>query len=184
MARNFKRPLFNKRMWILFYHLVKKFIQNIPKIKPICLISKKYIDIFNGENNCDIYTNGELHFLRNNPKYCNIVFDVGANIGEWTKLALDINNKIKIHCFEPSKNTFNKLLSNNFPPDVFCNNFGLGPKKEEKILYVYFNGLAINSLYNRETLNNTLICFQKKEKILIDMLDNYCVEKRIKQIDF
>jgi len=168
----------------VFYRLAKKFIQKIPKIKPIYLGCKKYIDIFNGENNCDLHTNGELHFLKNNLKYCNIIFDVGANIGEWTKAVLFINSEIKVHCFEPSKNTFNRLLSNNFSPNVFCNNFGLGSKKEEKVLYNYHNNSTINSLYNRKILKNTLTYSPKKEKVLINTLDNYCVEKRIKQIDF
>jgi len=168
----------------IFYYLAKRLIQNIPKIKPIYFICKKYIDIFNGENNCDIRTNGESHFLKNNLEYCNVVFDVGANIGEWTKTALSINPKIKVHCFEPNKNTFNRLLSNNFSSNVFCNNFGLGSKKEKKILYVYHNSSAINSLYNRKILNNISTCSSRREKVLIDTLDNYCIEKGIKQIDF
>jgi len=49
--------------------------------------------------------------LKKNIKSNDVVFDVGANVGEWSKLVLKTNKDINIHCFEPSKATFKKLNS-------------------------------------------------------------------------
>lgn len=132
-----------------------------------------------------MYTNGEMRVTQHNIRKCNVVFDIGANIGQWTKIALSINNNLNIHCFEPSKDTFEKLLGNNFPPNVICNNFGLSSAKKEQFLYIYKEGGGLNSLYKREGLYDRYERFpQKKEKIQLDTLENYCYDKNINKIDF
>ncbi len=108
---------------------------------------KNYVNYYNGNSNFDIYSNGELRFLKKNIGQSKIVFDIGANIGQWTKLALNNNSNLDIHCFEPSYYTFNKLIQNNFPPNVRCNNFGFSSIKCEKELYIFENGSELNTLY-------------------------------------
>lgn len=164
----------------------KKLFDNIPQNSEfIYRICKRYVDQYNGESNCNINSNGELFFLKRNLSASDVVFDVGANIGEWSKLALDVNNKIELHCFEPSKYSFRKLLNNNFPSNVHCNNFGLGSKKELRTLYIFDNGSGLNSLYQRHGLENIgLAPQQKEEQVPIDTLDSYCNEKKIDNIDF
>ena len=131
---------------------------------------KNYVDTCNGENNSDIHTNGEWRFMKGNLGRCKILFDIGANVGQWTKLALNINNNINIHCFEPNYYAFNKLIQNNFPSNVICNNFGLSSIKGEKDLYIFENGSGLNSLYQRHGLENgwNLKPQQKKEKVKLD----------------
>ena len=148
-------------------------------------ICRKYVDEFNGQNDCDIRMNGELRLLESYLPNCKVIFDVGANIGEWSRLALSANDGIMLHCFEPSKHAFEKLMSNNFPDNVCCNNFGLGSKKENKILYIFKQGSGINSLYQRHGLESIgLLPQQEKEEVLIETLDNYCFAKDIEEIDF
>ena len=78
---------------------------------------------------------------------CNTVFDVGANIGHWAKLALQINPDLNLHCFEPSRSTFQELLSNKFQSNVICNNFGFSSTSGEACMHVFRDGSALNSLY-------------------------------------
>jgi len=140
--RLIRRILFNK-------NLIVRIIPKNPLIYSFC---KRYISKFNGENNDNICTNGERRFLQRNLENCDVVFDIGANIGQWTKLALNFNSKLNIHCFEPSKFTFDKLKSNNFSPNVICNNVGLSSSKEENFLYIFKEGGGLNSLYQRKGL--------------------------------
>ncbi len=72
-------------------------------------LCKRYVDRYNSENNDNIHTNGEWRFMQTILPQCATVFDVGANVGDWTALALDINPRLVIHCFEPSVATFQRL---------------------------------------------------------------------------
>lgn len=114
------------------------------------------------------------------------VFDVGANVGEWAAQALSIQPKLNLHCFEPSRATFLRLLAKAFPPDVACNNFGLGSGREKKTLYVFENGAGINSLYRRQGLEDGwgLMPQQLTETIWLDTIDHYCQEHGVRDIDF
>jgi hypothetical protein len=70
---------------------------------------RRYVEHYNGEKNSDMHSNGELRWLRQVLPQCKVVFDVGANVGDWTALALSINPAIHVHCSEPSTATFQHL---------------------------------------------------------------------------
>jgi FkbM family methyltransferase len=145
-------------------------------------ICKKYIDQYNGDNNSNFYTNGEHFFMREQLKHSAVVFDIGANVGEWAKAALDINPDIYLHCFEPSLTTFERLQSKDFPPNVRLNRLGLGSSPGELILHIVEDESALNSTYRRRGV------FEKDpvrtERIPIETVDNYCACQGISQIDF
>ena len=155
------------------YNLTIKIIPRNPKIYNFF---KHYIDRYNGENNDNMIPNGEIRFLRRNIGNRSVLFDIGANVGQWTKFVLNFNKRLTIHCFEPSKYTFKKLINNNFPPNVICNNIGLSSAKKEEFIYINKNGSGLNSLYQRKGLyeHNWKIPQQQKEKIQLDTLENYC----------
>jgi len=88
---------------------VGQVVDMLPRSSFIYRFCRRYADHFNGDNNDDMHKNGELWFMRSVLPQCSIVFDVGARVGDWTALALGINPCWKIHCFEPSKATFQRL---------------------------------------------------------------------------
>lgn len=65
-------------------------------------LCKRYVDSYNNENNDDMETNGELHFVKSVLPQCRLVIDIRANVGHWAVLALKTNPQINPHCFEPS----------------------------------------------------------------------------------
>jgi len=144
-------------------------------------IFRRYINRYNSENNSDMRTNGELRLLQEVLPDCATIFDVGANVGEWTELALDINPDLKIHCFEPSVATFRALQSRGIKGAVVLNHLGLGAYLGEKTLYVFADKAGTNSVYRREGLNNSQA---QTEQIRMDTLDSYCQRKQIQHIDF
>jgi len=117
---------------------------------------------------------------------CHTIFDVGANIGDWAALALNINPSLKLHCFEPSRETYQRLLARGWPPDVILNNFGLGSAQEHRTLYLFDDAAGINSLYKREGLEDGwgLIPQQRTETIWLDTVDHYCQEHEIAEVDY
>jgi FkbM family methyltransferase len=147
-------------------------------------VCKKYVDRYNNENNSDIHTNGELRFINDNLCNCDVVFDVGANVGDWAKLALGINPNISLHCFEPSSSTFKKLVGNDFPANVICNNFGLGAEDGERKLFVFGDESGGNSMYKRKGLDDGWNIEQQQatEVIKLTTIDNYC-HNNIPKID-
>src|SRR4051794_30023840 len=99
--------------------LYKILIKIIPKNNPrIYRLFKSYVDTYNGDNDDNLQTNGEYYFLKQHIKDCKVVFDVGANVGEWTRLALSVKKDLEVHCFEPSGTSFKLLQQQNFPPNI------------------------------------------------------------------
>ncbi|MBI4525309.1 MAG: FkbM family methyltransferase [Deltaproteobacteria bacterium] len=147
--------------------------------------AKGYIQYHDGINNPDISTNGEFRFLRATVGDCKVVFDVGANVGEWARLVLELNPKVRLHCFEPSRATFDKLLSQRFPANVLCNDFGLSSTKRQEKLFVFSEGSGMNSLYRRQGLEDRGITPQDREEVItLRTLDDYCSEQDIQRIDY
>lgn len=67
---------------------------------------RKAHDKLENESNGDFATNGEAHFLKeflhDNGDKSTVMFDVGANIGEYSNMATKYaKGKITIHAFEP-----------------------------------------------------------------------------------
>jgi FkbM family methyltransferase len=144
-------------------------------------VARRIVDMHEGNNDCDMRTNGELQFARGVLPLCRVVFDVGANVGDWTKGALAINERAQYHCFEPSLETFAALAARQFPASVRLNNFGLGSAIEQRPLFVFGAGGEANSLYNRPSTSSVQ---QPRELVTLRTLDDYCAEYGLDEIDF
>jgi FkbM family methyltransferase len=165
------------------HRLAKKLFQMLPERNELLYrICKRYVDRYNGDNNSDFYTNGEYVFMIEQLRHSTVVFDIGANVGEWAKAALSVKPNIKLHCFEPSLPTFEQLQSNNFPSNVKLNRLGLSSTPGHLVLQIANEGSGLNSLYIRRGIfENKLV---GTEEIPVDTVDNYCVAHNIGQIDF
>jgi len=166
------------------YSSLKQIIWSlIPSQNRLCYhLCKKYVDRYNGENNDNMRTNGERRFIKTILPQCATVFDVGANIGDWTAMALEINPRLQIHCFEPSAATFQRLQTRG---GAICNNFGLSSAIGEMQLWVFADGIGINSLYKRQGLEDGwgLKEQERKETVRLDTLDAYCQRAGVQVID-
>jgi FkbM family methyltransferase len=154
-----------------------------PRVQAAC---ERYANRFRGENNGAIETNGELRFIREVLPRCRTVFDVGANVGDWARLALQVNPAARLYCFEPSAFTFAKLTANAFPANVSCHNLGFGSAAGEASLYLFEDGSGMNSLYPRSGLEDgwNIAPPSKTETIRIETLDAFCAAQAIDRVDF
>jgi FkbM family methyltransferase len=142
---------------------------------------RKIVNRYTGDNNCDMRVNGERRLLRQALGAGAVVFDVGANIGDWTAEALALRPDASVHCFEPSPTTFVMLEGRKLPGNVVLNNIGLGAERGRMDLFVFADGLGANSLYDRL---GTDARAQRRETVDITTLDDYCGERGIEKIDF
>jgi FkbM family methyltransferase len=148
--------------------------------------AKLVVDRYNAENNDDFNKNGESLFLKYILKGATTIFDVGANIGEYSNIIRDICPTGCLHCFEPSPRTFLILKSNLNNENVKLNNAGVGSSEGSMDLFTFGDGSKINSLYKREGLESGwgIQSQRNSEKVKIITLDNYAKVNSIVNISF
>ena len=130
-----------------------------------------------------------LSFLgeKNNPL---IVFDVGANKGEFIKAVLKLNHAIKIHSFEPQSSLVNDLnatiqaifTANNLH-EVFIRSFGLSNKNGDFDLFKSSKDdvLASTVLKVGDSFSDKI---KRPEKIQLMRGDDYCISHNVEIIDY
>lgn len=168
-----------------FKRAVRRLSYCVPRTNFLYRLCKLYIDNSLGDNNSDMEINGELRFLRcalapSNAKSgeC-VIFDVGANRGQWCREVLAICPRAQIHCFEPATDTWQTLQQQGFPPNVVCNRLGVGAETGTMKLYIEGKNSELNSLYPNESHAST-----QSIEVPITTIDAYCRELAIPHIDF
>ncbi|HBS28638.1 MAG TPA: FkbM family methyltransferase [Phycisphaerales bacterium] len=122
-------------------------------------------------------------YARSGPPYC--VFDVGANKGQFLRLALDAAGAraITVHSFEPGRETF-ALLRAGFgsEPRARLNNFALGREDGAATLHYHEVGTGMASL-TRRRLEHAGVDFSLGEQVRITTIDAYCRDNAVDRID-
>ncbi len=86
----------------------------------------------------DIHINGEVWLLQQLARFApKILFDVGANIGEWSDGAAETNPQATIHAFEIMDVTYDKLRKrvDKYGGHVIPNKFGLSDSSGEVAVF-------------------------------------------------
>lgn len=115
-------------------------------------------------------TSGERAIIKALPR-SSLVFDVGANRGQYAKMALSERPDLTLYCFEPSPAAFadlEKLPIRSFP-------FGFGEQDETVPLYADDKGSIIASVYPSG--------LPEVEMVQLRKLETFCVENGIAHID-
>ena len=107
-----------------------------------------------------------------------VLFDVGANRGDYAKELVKNYRNAEIHCFEPAAETFKILCSQVKSDKVIMNNFGMSDTCTESILYYDAECDGLASMYKRQ-------CVEHAEpiRIKLDTVDHYCEERNIPRIN-
>lgn len=130
--------------------------------------------------------NGEYKFVAKYIKDNMTIFDVGANIGDYTKKVISITPKLNIYCFEPVKSTFstlNKNLESTRVDFIKTFNVGFSDKPETLSMNIYGDNGGSNSLYYNEYHAERSAAI-RKEEVELKKIDDFVLENRITSIDF
>lgn len=144
----------------------------------------------------DMNSNGEIMVQRcvlRNVAISNkvvIIFDIGANIGDWTlsiqnqAVKLGVESRINIHSFEPVPGTFSTLQHRIkehifFDKSVVLINKALSNKEGTAEIFVVAENAGTNSLYE-DPMNATA----QRVQIEQSTVDKYCDDHEIKKVDF
>ena len=163
-ARLFSKTIFNK---------LNKFI---------FLLSLRGLGVLNYKSDKQ---SGEAHFVLShfhNAKK-GVIFDVGANVGSYSKSLRELNSNVEIYCFEPHPRTFKQLLSN--VTDLKINSFNVGVGSADGVLklYDYANddGSSHASLYKDviEQIHNGQVI---AHEVTVIPLDTFVSEHKIDRV--
>lgn len=123
---------------------------------------------------------GEYWFLKNlNPSGIKVVFDVGANVGNWTKKVLESIPDAQIHAFEPVPNTFELLETNTrHIQRIKRNRLGLSSESGQLSFNYYPNSSYLSSAFKHDLGKGG-------EQLEVDVItgDEYCKINEINEID-
>ncbi len=112
-----------------------------------------------------------------------VVFDVGANTGDWSALVLKANKLAKIHAFEPQPALAAHIAATY--PDIAVNNLAVGDLAGVLDLYDYADhpGSQHASLLKGviDTIHGGT---PRVTKVPVITLDEYCGKHDVKRIDF
>ena len=131
---------------------------------------------------------GETFFLKNmnlgagNKRA--IIFDVGANIGSYSKEVLSMSSNLDVFAFEPHPLNYKKLLDNISADNLYCFNVGAGNANGEMSLYDYADndGSTHASLYH-EVIEDMHHSKAIEHKVKIIKLSDFVTEHNIDYID-
>ena len=138
-------------------------------------------DYLNGGQNNEFNIHGETWLwdqLKHKPP--TIAFDVGCNVGEWTKMVRRNCPETEIHAFEIIGSTFQKYYHNvKYDTMVFPNGYGLSDKEEIiPIKYAKYNDRISTGLSNLRIDNHeSILGFARTGDI-------YVSENKITHIDY
>ena len=164
---------------------VLQFLRTAPREIVLYRACRDYAQHFDGENDPDSSTNGELRVLTALIPDCRVVFDVGANRGDWCETVRTINPALELHAFEPARDSFAALAAKRLP-GVTVNNLGLGAVAEQRELYALGEDSQLRSLYRRQGLEDDhgIATPTAGEPVAITTIDDYCAERGVASIDF
>lgn len=153
--------------------------------KSLYLYSLRGMNIGGGSYTSDSGEQWVVEYLRNNIIIDNeqsIIFDVGANIGNYAVMLRDFFKKSSIYSFEPAHDTYDLLVKNTKDSNINTYNFGLSDVASTSTLYYDENTSGMASLYKRQ-LDWRNVDFSMSEDIQLRTLDEFCEQESIRQID-
>jgi FkbM family methyltransferase len=150
-------------------------------------LSLRGLGILNYENT---RVNGERHLITKVlPKIIKndspVFFDVGANIGNYTKVLLDSFPDALIHAFEPHPENYSRLMERIFSDKIKAHNIAIGKICGELTLYDRADGIASS----HSSLHKAVISEIHKQEVVtfkvgVQSLDDFTKREGIKHIDF
>jgi len=112
-----------------------------------------------------------------------IIFDIGANVGQSTRKYLLWFSVAQIFCFEPIELTFNKLQENlREHSNVYCFKLALGGSNSRGDMVLH--GPSERSFLVRTPEELSQYSQEKLEKVEIQTLDDFCKNSDIKNISY
>jgi FkbM family methyltransferase len=117
-----------------------------------------------------------------------IVFDVGANVGDYSLLVRQKLPHASVYAFEPSRKTFAALTSVAGPADIKPYNTGFSDTRRTIELFSYAiegqDVSLLSSIDRRLPTQVVEVSVSNSEEIEVRTIDEFCATEGIERIDF
>ena len=149
--------------------------------RSIHLMCRLYEAWYRGDGEYAPERSGELLVLQHLMPQCSVVFDVGANVGDWTRSALEINSGATFHLFEPSSDHVQALAESAFPSNVSINQCALSDHVGSAVLRKNPSFPSMNTLgaWTRDPK-----AWVAREEVNVSTLDEYCHARDIVSVGY
>ncbi len=140
-----------------------------------------------GYDNDQSETNGEYNVIDSLVNPGDVVFDVGANVGRWSRYVLSHVSNIRLHAFEPVPKTFSVLNATLGDSKANAHEVALSSKNGKRTFYYYDKTPAVaemSSLYRRPGVEAQLELTPSPIEVRAEKLDSFCAEHSIDTINF
>lgn len=142
------------------------------------------LGVLNYENDT---VSGEARFLKKHLKgrLGGVVFDVGANVGDYSRMVLQVSPQVMLYAFEPHPKTFKVLTNNLHQSNFFPVNAAAGEEESVLSLYDYESkddGSSHASLY-QDVIENIHKAKSIEYKVQVLSLGAFAKSKNIEKID-
>jgi FkbM family methyltransferase len=141
-----------------------------------------------GTGNDNMYSNGEFLVAQNLIKRDNVVMDIGANRGRWTKMALTLAPLKKIYCVEPISDMCREISQQfHYRPELRIVNAAVADTIKDINFFFYANSpqmAELSNIFGRpevEIKNGLDIQTAHIKSITIDHI---CNIEKLEHIDF
>lgn len=162
--------------------LLRKLFKKVMEVSGYKVYKKSFLDSNPLFLEPDLFEILRLIVKKLNTFDFEIIFDVGANIGQSaTHFSEEFKNS-RIYCFEPIEDTYKHLINTvsalKGAKNINCYNLGFGSK--EGLYNIY---LQPDSLWNSLSNNNPMEVGNKCAEVKITTLDQFCSYNEIEKID-
>jgi len=141
-----------------------------------------------GTNNDDMYSNGEFNIAQKFIKRGDVVFDVGANHGNWTKMVLTLAPLQLIYCFEPIKELCQHISTQfHYRTDLKIVWGAVADIMGETDFYIYKNNPQIaemSNMFGRPEIEIKMGLDIEKTKIRTITIDHLSKIEKLEKIDY
>lgn len=125
---------------------------------------------------------GVLESLRDTTRDALVVFDVGANVGDYALAAHEIlGDRARIFAFEPAREVSARLTSAVAGTSIEVVPCALGSDPGTQTLYAAEVSTKLASMYARE-VEHAALKLEAQEEIEVERLDAFCRERGIEKI--
>lgn len=147
------------------------------------LMSLRGMGVLNSENDRISGENWFQYYLK--KKELKLIFDVGANTGQYASLLIKEHPSVKVYSFEPHPVSYGLLQKNVKNSNVIPINIGLGKEEKLLLLYDYKNDQGSqHASLNQEVFTQMYKKDIQTTEVKINTLDNFCRENDISEISF
>ena len=156
----------------------------IDRLKTISITENSSVFEMVGFGNTNGRNNGESNLIQNVLRSGDVVFDVGADIGNWSRYILETSKDVSLYAFEPIPMSFKFLEKNMNFENIFLYNIALSQDVGFVNFFVYMGGNGLtdcSSLYYRPVIGQHLL---KEIEVETQSLDYFSKKNNISKIDF